>query len=207
MKPLLTLLLAGACALTACQSESEKRAKEAEQQAQAAQEGLQQGLQQLQDLAQQSQNGSTPVQPVNFRELKELLPGSVGGMAQRNAEGQTSGTMGFTVSQAEADYGEGERSLRLSIMDFGGVPTGLMGLAAWSMATIDRETPDGYERTGVIDGYKSYEKYDNSGEQGQLSVLVGSRFIVNAESSGMSMDDLKAAVKSTNLDKLAGLGK
>jgi hypothetical protein len=203
--PLLLLLLLG---LAACESEEEKRRKEAERQAQEAQQGLQQGLQQLQDMTEQLQNGEgSTVQPVNFRDLKDMLPSSVAGMSQGNAEGQTTGSMGFTVSVAQADYSEGERSLRLSITDAGGMGMAAMGLAAWAMTSIDRESSDGFERTGMIEGHKSYEKYENGSRSGQVSVLVAGRFIVNAEGSSVEIGTLREAVETLDLGKLADLGR
>lgn len=206
MKHLILPLVLLAITFTACQSEEEKRAKEAEKQAQEAAESLTGGLKQLEEVAKQLQSGDGQVkEPVNFRELKDLLPSSIGGMNQENAEGQTSGAMGFSISQAEADYQSGDKSIHLSIMDAGGVSGALMGLAAWSVATVDRETSDGYERTSTLKGHKSYERYSKSSRDGQVSVIVGSRFVVNAEGSGVSMDELKEAIEKVNLRKLENL--
>jgi hypothetical protein len=206
MKNLILPLILLAITFTACQSEEEKRAKQAEQEAREAAEGLTGGLRQLEEVAKQLQSGDGQVkEPVNFRELKELLPSSIAGMDQQNAEGQTSGAMGFSISQAEADYQSGDKNIRLSIMDAGGVSGALMGLAAWSVATVDRETTDGYERTSTLKGHKSYERYTKSSQDGQVSVIVGSRFVVNAEGSGVSMNELKQAVEKVNLNKLEKL--
>ncbi|MDX1906094.1 MAG: hypothetical protein SF053_03610 [Bacteroidia bacterium] len=206
MKHILPLITAVMLILTACESEEEKRAKEARQQAQQAQEQLQQGLQQLEDLTQRQTDGK-PVEPVNFRELKALLPGSIAGMSQHDAEGQTTGAMGFTVSQAGAAYGEGDRRIKLEITDAGGISMAAMSLAAWSMTTIDRETDEGFERTGTIGGHKSYEEYATANRSGQVSVLVGGRFIVSAQGDGVSIDELREAVQGVNLGQLAGMGK
>ncbi len=202
----LIILLAVALSFTACQSEAEKKQKEAEEQAEQAQEGLQQGMKELENLAKNMQNGQGEVkQPVNFRELKALLPGKVAGMDQSDLEGQTSGTMGFTISQASADYRTDDKSIEISILDAGGMPAAVMGMAAWSMATIDKETSKGYEKTGTFDGYKSYEKFDNDGKNGQISLLVANRFIVNVEGDRVDMGDLKSAVKQIDLKKLSKL--
>ena len=74
-----------------------------------------------------------PAEPVNFRELREPLPEALDGMERTNAEGATQGTMGFTISEAEATYepAEGEAELAISEMDYGAVPTyGKMGAFA-----------------------------------------------------------------------------
>lgn len=68
---------------------------------------------------------------VDFRELKALLPESLGDLKRTNAEGEKSGAMGFTVSKAEADYNNEDYSKRidLEITDISGA-TGFTGLAA-----------------------------------------------------------------------------
>lgn len=206
MKNLILPLILLAITFTACQSEEEKRAKQAEQEAREAAEGLTGGLRQLEETAKQLQSGDGQVkEPVNFRELKDLLPSSVAGMDQSNAEGQTTGAMGMNVSQAGADYENENKRIHLTIIDAGGMSGALMGMAAWSMTTVDRETSDGYERTGTLSGHKSFESYTNSSQNGQVNVLVASRFIVTAEGSGVSMNELKQAVEKVNLNKLEKL--
>src|SRR5262245_12359640 len=44
------------------------------------------------------------VEPVNFRELKALLPEELPGFKRTDAKGEKAGAMGMVVSQASADY-------------------------------------------------------------------------------------------------------
>ena len=46
----------------------------------------------------------------------------------------------------------------------------MMGLAAWSMMEMDKETENGYEKTSKIGDNKSYEKYDNGDKDGEIAV-------------------------------------
>ncbi|TAE54428.1 MAG: transposase [Bacteroidetes bacterium] len=207
MKPtILTVCTLIALVCSACaskESETEKAEREAKEQIEKLPESMQGVAEALRNV-QEKGEGS---QPVNFRELKELLPSRTGGLAQTNSEGQTAGSMGFTISQANAEYEEGDKRISISIVDAAGTGAVVMGMAAWTMTTVDRESSDGYERTGTFEGHKSYEKYDKGSESASLSLFIANRFIVSVDGSKVSMDDVKGAAKDINLRKLEGLGK
>lgn len=207
MKPtILTVCIIIALVCSACASketEAEKAAREAKEQIEKLPESMQGVAEALQNV---QENGEVS-QPVNFRELKELLPSRAGGLAQTNSEGQTAGSMGFTISQADGTYEEGDKTIKITLVDAAGTGAVAMSMAAWSMTTVDRETSDGYERTGTFEGYKSYEKYDKGSNTSSLSLFIANRFIVTVDGSNVSVDDVKAAAKDINLRKLEGLGK
>lgn len=147
-----------------------------------------------------------PVETVNFRSLKELLPDDADGLDRKEATGEKNGAAGFTVSTATGKYANDDKSetIELTLVDGGGTAM-MMGLAAWSMIEVDKETENGYEKTGKMGDNKSYEKYDNTNKDGEIAVLVNKRFIVTAKGRGVSMDKIKAALEDVDLDKLADL--
>jgi hypothetical protein len=51
------------------------------------------------------------------------------------------------------------------------------------------------------------EKWDNQSKSGSYSVLVASRFSVEASGSAPNIDTLKAAVASVNLGQLQSMAK
>lgn len=150
--------------------------------------------------------GNLPkVETVDFRELKALLPESVRGMRRTNATGQKGGAMGIQISTAEGKYSsdDGAKSVDIEIADIGSV-TGLAGMAtyAWANTEIDSESDNGYEKTTKFKGYKAIEKYNKQSQSGELSVLVGGRFVAGASGNGVDMDALKAALGAVDLGKL-----
>lgn len=149
-----------------------------------------------------------PVETVDFRSLKELLPADADGLPRKEATGEKNGTAGFTISTANGKYANADdtESIELSIIDGGGSAM-TMGLAAWSMLEMDKETGDGYEKTSKIGDNKSYEKYDNGDKDGEVAVLVKKRFVISAKGRGVSMDKIKAALNDIDLDKLSSLSK
>lgn len=162
----------------------------------------------LKDMAKQAEevqkNG--PVETVDFRTLKELLPADADGLPRKEATGEKNGAAGFVISTANGKYAneDGSETIDLSIVDAGGTAM-TIGMAAWSAIVIDKETDTGYEKTSTMDDNKTYEKYDNASKDGELNVLVNKRYIVSAKGHGVSMDKLKDIVKDLNLDKLGAL--
>ena len=145
------------------------------------------------------------VNPVDFRELKALLPEAVGNLKRTNIEGEKVAAMGMNISNANADYSDDENasSIDLKITDLGSI-SGLSGMAAygWYLVDIDKEDDNGYEKTITYKGNKGYEKYDNEGKYGELSILVAKRFIVEANGNSVSMDQMKVAVDMSDFGKL-----
>lgn len=150
-------------------------------------------------------NEGKKVTPIDFRELKSLLPESVGNLKRSNLEGEKVATMGMNISSANADYNDNDNniSIDLKITDLGSV-SGLSGLAAygWYMVDIDKENETGYEKTITYKGNKGYEKYDNDGKHGELNILVAKRFIVEANGNNVTMDQMKAVVNMIDIGKL-----
>ena len=167
-------------------------------------EGLQDALNELSD----NLNDGKEVEVADFRDLKKLFPERINGMKRISSEGERSGWSKFKVSTAEAVYEDGDRRLKLEIIDTGG----LMGLAqiginAWMETEIDRETETGYERTTTIDDHPAYEKYDTKREEGELSIIVGKRFVFKAEGWNVSEKDLRSTPKKVGMKNLERMSK
>jgi hypothetical protein len=147
------------------------------------------------------------VNPVDFRELKSLLPENLDDFKRKNIEGEKSSAMGINISTANANYSdeEGNQSIDLKVTDLGSM-SGLSGLAAygWYAVDIDKETETGYEKTFTYKGNKAFESYDNQGKYGELSVLVAKRFIVEADGNNVTMDQIKTALDLIDISKLEG---
>ncbi len=145
---------------------------------------------------------------VDFRELKTLLPETLGELKRTNAEGEKSGAMGFTISKAEAEYSSEDYSKRIDIeiTDISGA-SGYAGLAAWgwAMADVDKETETGYEKTIKYKGHKAFEKYDNQNQYGSIEVLVSGRFMVSVNGNNVPMDEIKSAIDQIDFGKLEAM--
>ncbi len=150
-------------------------------------------------------NAGKKVETVDYKELKALLPESLPGMKRTDASGEKSAAMGMQISNAEGRYrsDDGNSSMTVKITDIGSM-TGLAGMAAyaWSRVDVDREGDNEYEKTSTFGGYKSHEKYNKGSKDGEISVLVGDRFVVEVDGNTVDMDAIKAALGKVDLGKL-----
>ena len=190
MRTNLNLLWTGLLSVTllaSCGGNKEEEEKEKEEESISGL-GAVSAMKELANQAEEMQKKG-PVATVDFRTLKELLPAEADGLARKEATGEKNGAAGFTVSTANGKYEneDGSETIDLSIIDAGGGAM-LMGLAAWSMIEVDKETENGYEKTSTIGDNKSYEKYDTKDKDGEINLLVNKRFIVTAKGRGVSMD-------------------
>jgi hypothetical protein len=200
------VLLSGALFLTSCGgSKEEAEEKETKNEEKVS---LSDAMSTMQDMAKQAEEDQKngPIETIDFRQLKEMLPNTADGLARKEASGEKTGMMGFKISTATARYAntDNSQSIDLTIVDAGGSGA-LMGLAAWSMIEVDKETETNYEKTGSMGDYKTYEQYNKTNKDGELAVLVAKRFVVTAKGNGVGMEQLKTVVNDLDLSKLAAL--
>ena len=146
------------------------------------------------------------VTPVDFRELKALLPEALPGMKRTRAEGERAAAMGVNLSKAEGEYEKEGSSVHISLMDMGTL-SGMAAMATvgWAMAEIDKETETGYEKTSTYQGYKSHEEYNRNSKDGEVTVLVADRFVVEVRGNNLPMESIMAALGAIDLNKLASM--
>jgi hypothetical protein len=175
--------------------------------AQAAATGMQAAAAAMEGLAKSMGQPGAGGPLVDFRDLKALLPESIGDLKRTSAEGEKSSAMGFGVSKATAKYkGEGEGRLKVELIDTAGV--GGIAIAAFGLAgvEVDKETENGYERTSTIGGRKVFEKYNSKSRRGEIKALVGNRFVVEIDGDDVPMEAIKQALTSKlDLAKLEAL--
>jgi len=138
--------------------------------------------------------------------LKDYLPSSFSGYSRGDVEANSGGVAGYSGSNVEADYLKGDAHLKLSITDInaaGGVAAMLGAIGIES----SKETANGYQKVGKVDGRMTTEEWDKQSKAGKYGVLVASRFMVEADGQGIDMDDLKAAIAAVGPAKLETLAR
>ena len=161
---------------------------------------------QMQAAAKASADGKPTVQAVPIDTLKGMLPASLGGFVRGEVSGESGGAGVIQGSSAEGVYKKGDAQITLTVTDTA---------AAGALATLggalnvqsERQTPTGYEKVHMDGGRMVSEEWDNQAKSGKYSVMVGSRFVVEAQGQGADMSDLKGAVGAMPLDRLAAMSK
>jgi hypothetical protein len=148
--------------------------------------------------------GVTPVEPVNFHELQNLMP-DVSGWEKTNPTGERM-TTPFSFSQASVTYRKGDAEIEQKILDSGLNQVLFAPFAMFMASGYEKETQDGFERSVDVGGNPGWEKWDKGTRNGDLNVIVNRRFLVQVE--GRSVDDIRTlhtVLDRTDLKKLAAL--
>jgi hypothetical protein len=166
---------------------------------------------QIEANAKAAQNGQAvvdtngkPIVAVDPEKLKSFLPATIAGLPQTEVSAVGTGSAGMGASDAEATYEQADKRITLKVVDLAAA-SGFAALATTMHVEESKQTATGYEKDGTVNGRWTTERYDNQGKDGEFSVLVASRFMVDAEGSGVSIDDLKSAVAAVGPDRLEGL--
>ena len=152
----------------------------------------------------QASGGPGKIVAIDPEKLKGLLPDNVGGAPRTEIEATTAG--GASVANAQATYSGGDVHATVTITDLGAAG-GLGAFATAMNVQSDKQTATGYEKVSTINGRLTTERYDTQSKNGEFSVLVGNRFNVDAQGSGVSIDALKAAVAAVGPDRLDALAR
>ncbi len=163
--------------------------------AQAAQQ-MAQGLQQM------TQNQTAPT--VDFEKLVALVP-ELPGWTRSKPEGKQI-SMGVSMSRAEAEYTKGDSSISLEIVDSSFNQIMLAPMSMMLMSTYSERTSTGYKKAAPIGGSPGYESWDSEPKEGEVTVVVGNRFIVTAKGRNVdNIDVVRSLVQAIDLAKLAAL--
>jgi hypothetical protein len=137
--------------------------------------------------------------------LKALLPAALpSGFARTEVSATSAGAAGVGGSNAQGVYTKGDGRITLEVTDLAAMGA-LAAMGGAINVQSDRETATGYEKVGKVDGRLTTESFDTQDKSGKYSVVVANRFVVDAEGSGVAIDDLKAAVSAVGIDKLEGM--
>jgi len=139
--------------------------------------------------------------------LKGLLPAALpSGYARTEVSAEGSAVAGMSNSHASGTYTRGDGHITLEVSDLAAAGA-FAGMAGALNVESSKQTATGYEKVGKVDGRLTTEQYDNQAKSGKYSVIVANRFVVEANGSGVGMDELKGAVSSVAIGQLEGMAK
>jgi hypothetical protein len=155
--------------------------------------------QQVADDMEAAASGKRPA--VDPAQLRELLPGAIGGYQRTAIE---TGAMGGVGSEARATYASGDHTFELKITDMNALGA-LAGIGSAMNMQSSREDAEGYARTGTVDGQMQTEEWNIARSHGKFGRMIDNRFMVEAQGNAASMDELRAAVGAVDTGALTGL--
>jgi predicted small lipoprotein YifL len=162
-------------------------------------------------------NDGKEVKLVESKDLKALLPETLGGGKRAGVESQRMSHGGIDIASMKTSYdaepsegGDGapKPGFNVEILDLGNLGASMaMGYAAWAMTQFEKETETGYEKTTKHKGYPAMEKYDREQKSGELHVYVAKRFVLQVSGHDATIEQIRAVVDGIDVDKLAALAK
>ena len=215
MKRFLAVVCAAAALTAACgkseqQKQAEETAKQAEQvaksteqAAQGAASGLEAMAKSLEAMASGKRDGKA-ADPVKFQDLIALLP-QLDGWEQQKPTGERM-TSPFPTANAKADYTKGDARIQVDIVDSAFNQLLLTPIAMFLQVGYSQESTSGYEKSATVNGQPGWEKWNSDSKSGEVNALVGKRFLVSIDGSGI--DDtkpLQEAASKIDFNRLAAL--
>ena len=206
------LAAAAGCGKSEEQKQAEKMAEAAKQiaagaeqaakGANAASDQFAQGMAQFAKGLGQMAQSSAPA--VNFEQLVPLIP-EIAGWTRSAPRGEQV-TLPFKMSKAEARYEKGDSSIKLEITDSSMNQLILAPLSMFMAMGFEERSSDGYTKATKLGGLPGFEKWQNASKDGEVTVVVANRFIVQADGNNVeNIDVVRKAVTAVDLNKLAGM--
>ncbi len=142
--------------------------------------------------------------PIPVADLKAQLPETLGALKRESFETSGGSAMGISSSVAKAGYVNGDQHAQLTITDVGGLG-GLASVATWANVTVDKETPDGIEKTYKDGGRTVHEEYRKDGSHSEVTVILKNGVIVETTGDKVDGPTLKSMAGSVNLDAIEAM--
>ncbi len=142
--------------------------------------------------------------PIPAADLKAQLPESFGSLKRESFETNGGSAVGISASVAKAGYVAGEQRAELSITDMGGLG-GLASVASWANVTVDKETPEGIEKTYKDGGRTIHEAWRKDGSHSEYTVILKNGVIVEANGDRIDGATLKSMAGAVNLDAIEAM--
>lgn len=143
------------------------------------------------------------VRIVDSEALRALAPERVAGLPRQSVEVESMSAPVNAVVMT-AVYREGARRVRLKITNSSMV-SAMMGVTGLTGAEYDRRTDDGYERMNRRGDSIIMEEWSKSSKRAHYGRSIGNAFLIEAEATGLDMDDVKKvvnAIKDRDLKRL-----
>ena len=142
--------------------------------------------------------------PIPVADLKAQLPDTLGALKRESFETSGGSAMGISSSVAKAGYANGDQHAQLTITDVGGLG-GLASVATWANVTVDKETPDGIEKTYKDGGRTVHEEYRKDGSHSEVTVILKNGVIVETTGDKVDGPTLKSMASAVNLDAIESM--
>ncbi len=151
--------------------------------------------------------GGGQFEPVDFRKLREVLPLELSGLNKGESSGEKTNAFGISVSQASQKFvsADGKQRVKIEVTDPGTLGGPFALAHAWLSIEVDKETGDGHEKTTTLNGRRVHERWRKSDQSAEIQAVVGGRFLVEIETRGLPINEVRALLNRIDLTKLEAM--
>jgi len=152
-----------------------------------------------------------PVEPIEFRKLRDAMPAEFLGMAQSAKSGQKTKMGEVSMSTAEVRYStvkddDSKPYGVITTVDYGQPEMAqAMTGGMFGEQEIDQESDDGFTKTTTVQGVKGLLSYRKSDKVISFLAAVGGRIVFNAEFTHFEEADVQKVVDALPLEALKAL--
>ena len=146
--------------------------------------------------------GGAKHQTVGVDALKAALPAKLGSLERTSYEVHDGAATGLPTSQAEAEYGNGDKVVRISVVDAGAFGQ-LAQLAG--MVQGERESDGIVEKTWQENGRTLHHSYAKDGSQAELRAVLKNGVVVTVEAENLPLKDVQGFMGQIDLAALENL--
>lgn len=139
-------------------------------------------------------------------QLQALLPESLpGGFTRTSISNASAGGGMAGAAGAEAEYTRGDARISIDVVHLGGLG-GLASMATAMNVQSNREDENGYERVRTVDGRTVTESVNRASNSATYGVIGRNGATVTAEGTGVTVEELRAAVDAVGVGRVEDLG-
>jgi hypothetical protein len=110
------------------------------------------------------------------------------------------------ISKADAEYSRGDSAMKLEITDSAHHRLLIAPLTIMLLPKYSEKTADGFKQFAGIGKHPGFESWQDELKEGDATVVVANRFIVNARGLNVAnLDPVRSLMRAINLDRLATL--
>lgn len=105
------------------------------------------------------------------------------------------------VATATASYSHNDRRFNVTIHDVGDNTELLTDIAKWNSFTTNEENEEEIHKNFTIDNNPAFLHYNKKQRSGSMSIIVGSRFIIDISGRNVETKDLDLAMANLQIDR------
>jgi hypothetical protein len=191
---------ASGCGKSAEQKQAEETAKAISEAAKSGADQMAAGAAAMAKGLEQMAKASANAEVVPFETLGATFP-EVSGWTRGEVTGSQQNIP--KVSQAKTDYRDGDKRIRLEVIDAALAQMMFIPFTAFLSANYSERSSDGYKKGTSVKGEPAFEDVNTKDERAELTVVVAKRFIVTAHGNrGTSIENVRAVVEQMDFGKL-----